>query len=90
MNFPGYFELTEVLLADLLVYPRFAITYGMEAIIPKYIGMPTIQTGMPNQENAELVIKDLDMVNELRESTAVRIASYQRHQVNSYNKWVKP
>ena len=52
--------------------------------------MPTIRTGMPNQENTELVFKDLDTVNELRESTAVRIASYQRRLANSYNKQVKP
>ena len=54
----------------------FAITYGMEAIIPTEISMPTIQSVVPEQENAELVLKDLDMVDELRESAAVRIASY--------------
>ena len=43
----------------------FAITYGMEAIIPIEIGMPTIRIGMPDQENTELVIKDLDTVDEL-------------------------
>ena len=62
----------------------------MEAIIPTEIGMPTIWSDMPEQENTELVIKDLDMVNELRESAAIRIASYQRRLANSYNKWVKP
>ena len=62
----------------------------MEAIIPTNIGMPTIQTDMPEQENAELVIKDLDTVDEMRESTVVRIASYQRRLANYYNKWVKP
>ena len=54
----------------------FSITYGMEAIIPTEIGMLTIRTGMPDQENAELVIEDLDMVEELRESAAVRISYY--------------
>ena len=52
--------------------------------------MPTIRTGMPKQENAELVIKDLDTVDELRELAAVRISSYQRCLANSYNKRVKP
>ena len=37
----------------------------MEAIIPTEISMPTIWTGMPHQENAKLVIKDLDTINEL-------------------------
>ena len=41
----------------------FAITYGMEVIIPTEISMPTIRTSMPEQENAELVIKDLDTVD---------------------------
>ena len=45
---------------------------------------------MLDQENAELVIEDLDMVDKLRESAAVRIASYQRRLENSYNKQVKP
>ena len=62
----------------------------MEAIIPTEIGMPTIRTDMPKQENSKLVIKDLDMVDELRELAAVRIASYQRRLENSYNKRVKP
>ena len=68
----------------------FAVTYGMEAIIPTEIGMPTIQSDMPEQENTELVIKDLDTVDELGESAAVRIASYQCRLANSYNKRVKP
>ena len=68
----------------------FAITYEMEAIIPIEISMPTIRTNMLEQENAELVIKDLDTVDELRESAAVRIASYQCRLENYYNKRVKP
>ena len=68
----------------------FAITYRMEAIIPTEIGMPTIRSDMPEQENIKLVIKDLDPVDELRESIAICIASYQRRLENSYNKQVKP
>ena len=67
----------------------FAITYGMEAIIPKKIGMPTIRTNTPEQGNTELMIKELDTVDELRESAAIRIASYQRRLERSYNKRVK-
>ena len=68
----------------------FAITYGMEAIIPTEIGMPTIRSDVPKQENAELVLKDRDTVDEMRESVTVCIASYQRCLVSSYNKRVKP
>ena len=62
----------------------------MEAIIPTEIVMPTIRSDVPEQENAELVLKDLDMVDELRESAAIYIESYQRRLANSYNKRVKP
>ena len=52
----------------------FAFTYGMEAIIPTKIGMPTLRTGIPENE---AVTKDLNMIDKLREVAAVRITSYQ-------------
>ena len=52
----------------------FTLTYGMEAIVPIEIGMPALRTDLPEQSNAESVIKDLDTVDELREAAAVRIA----------------
>ena len=75
-------ELSEVLWAYRTIARKptgispFAITYGMETIIPIEIGMPTTRTDVPEQGNADLVIKDLDTVDELRESAAIRIASY--------------
>ena len=68
----------------------FSITYGMEVIIPREIGMPTIWTDVPEQGNVDLVIKDLNTVDELRESAAIRITSYQLQFASSYNKRVKP
>ena len=62
----------------------------MEVIIPTEIGMPTIRKNVPEQENAELMIKDLDIVDKLRESAAICIASYQHRLASSYNKTVKP
>ena len=62
----------------------------MEAIIPTEIGMPTIRSDIPEQENTNLMVKDLDTVDELRESTKIRIASYQRRLEIFYNKRVKP
>ena len=62
---------------------------GMEAIIPTEIGMPTIHTNTFEQWNIELTTKELDTVDELRESAAIRIASYQRRLERSYNKRVK-
>ena len=61
----------------------------MEAIIPTEIGMPTIRTDVAEQGNTYLMVKDLDTLNELRESAAISIASYQRRLANSYNKRVK-
>ena len=49
----------------------FALTYGMEAIIPTEIGMPTLRTEIPEEVNAAVVTKDLDMTNKLREAAAV-------------------
>ena len=68
----------------------FAITYGMKGIIPTEIGMPTILTNTPEQGNIKLMINELEIVDELREPAAIRIASYQRRLKRSYNKRVKP
>ena len=52
--------------------------------------MPTIRADVPEQGNADLMIKDLNTIDELRESAAILIASYQRRLASSYNKRVKP
>ena len=62
----------------------------MEAIIPMEVGMPTIRTNVPEQENAESIVRELDMIDELWESATIRLASYQRRLANSYNKRVRP
>ena len=54
----------------------FALTYEMEAIIPTEIGIPTLQIEILEKANAEAVIKDLYIVDELREAISMRIASY--------------
>ena len=61
----------------------------MEAIIPTEIGMPTLRTKIPEEANAEVVTKDLDMTNELCEVATMRIASYKQRLTNLYNKRVK-
>ena len=43
----------------------FALTYGMEAIIPTEIGMPTLRYEVPKTANAEAISKDVDIVDEL-------------------------
>ena len=68
----------------------FTLTYGMEAIVSTEIGMPTLQTDIPEQSNTEFVIKELDMADDLREAAAMRIASYHHRLANLYNRRVKP
>ena len=43
----------------------FALTYGMEAVIPTEIGLPTIRTATPELENAESIARELDVSDEL-------------------------
>ena len=89
-------ELPEVLWAYKMIVRRpidispFALTYEMEAIIPAEIGMPKLQIDVPKQLSTETIVKDLDIVDELREIAAVRIASYHRRLANLYNRRVKP
>ena len=70
-------ELPEVLRACRTIARRpigispFTLTYGMEAIVPTEIGMPTLRTDISEQSNAETVIKDLCMAGELREVAVV-------------------
>ena len=59
--------------------------YGIEAIIPTKIGMPTVQAETPEKANAEALVKDLDTTDELREAAAVCIASYQQRLANLHN-----
>ena len=67
----------------------FALTYGMEAIIPTKIGIPTIRTTTPASENEGSMIRELDTSDELREAAAIRVTSYQRRLANFYNKRVR-
>ena len=67
----------------------FALTYGIEAIIPTEIRMPTLRMEVPRTAKAEVISKDLDMVDELREVASIRIESYQQRMENLYNKHIK-
>ena len=62
----------------------------MEAIIPKEICIPTRQTEIHEKANAEAITKYLDMTDELRAATTMRIASYQQRLTNLYDRHVKP
>ena len=61
----------------------------MEAIILIEIGMPTLQTEIPEVDNTKALTKDLDMTYEIREAAVVHMASYQQRTTNLYNMWVR-
>nr|CAN78757.1 hypothetical protein VITISV_035650 [Vitis vinifera] len=69
----------------------FALAYGMNAVIPTEIGLPTIRTdaAKQNDANAELG-RNLDWTDEVRESAAIRMANYQQRASAHYNRKVKP
>ncbi|RVW91250.1 hypothetical protein CK203_031748 [Vitis vinifera] len=69
----------------------FALTYGMDAVIPTEIGLPTIRTDAAKQEDANTELgRNLDWADEVRESAAIRMADYQQRASAHYNRKVSP
>ena len=87
---PGVLWAYRITSRKLIGVSPFALTYGMEAIIPTEVGMPTLRTEIHGKINAEAITKDLDMVDKLREAVAIRIALYQQKMTNLYNRRVRP
>ena len=55
----------------------FSLTYGVEAVIPLEVGLPTLRLEEYDQENNELMLaKDLDLAQERRDLVMIRLASY--------------
>lgn len=69
----------------------FALTYGMEAVIPTEIGMPTAKMVVQDQmnENQELEIH-LDWADKVRRNATIRMTSYQQKAIAHYNKKARP
>ncbi|RVW15435.1 hypothetical protein CK203_094701 [Vitis vinifera] len=57
----------------------FALAYGMDAIIPTEIGLPTIRTeaGRQDDANAELG-RNLDWADKVRETASIQMVDYQK------------
>uniref|UniRef100_A0A2N9G1K5 Reverse transcriptase domain-containing protein n=1 Tax=Fagus sylvatica TaxID=28930 RepID=A0A2N9G1K5_FAGSY len=69
----------------------FALSYGVEAVIPLEVGMPTIQTtDFIVETNEDNLRKDLDLLEERRDLVVVRLASYQQRIRREHDKNVKP
>ncbi|GKE59383.1 hypothetical protein Tco_1498568 [Tanacetum coccineum] len=68
----------------------FSLTYGMEAVIPAEISMPTLRTAEvdPTQNNEALEI-NLDLLEERREQAAIREAKSKAKMEKYYNSKVR-
>ena len=69
----------------------FVLAYGMDAVIPTKIGLPTIRTEAVKQDDASMELgRNLDWADEVRESAAIRLAYYQQRASAHYNRKVRP
>jgi hypothetical protein len=65
----------------------FSLTYGVEAVIPLEVGLPTLRSEEYDQENNDLMLaKDLDLAQERRDLAMIRLASYQGDLKKRYGK----
>ena len=68
----------------------FSMTYGVEAIIPLETGFPMLRTDAFTLDgNDKLLGKNLDLIEERRESAMVRLAYYQHKLKQGYDTNVK-
>ena len=69
----------------------FALAYGMDAVIPTEIGLPTVQTETGPQEDADMELgRNLDWTDEVRETSSIRMADYQQRAATHYNCKARP
>ena len=55
----------------------FALAYGVEAVIPLEVGLPTTRTTeFDAEENEDNLRKDLNLLEERRDMATIRLASY--------------
>jgi hypothetical protein len=69
----------------------FSLAYGLKAIIPLEIGLPTLRTSEWEPKRNDLAQSQaLDLLEERREHAMIRLASYQQQLKKGYNKNVRP
>ena len=69
----------------------FALAYGMDAIIPIEIGLPTIWTEAgPQDDTNEELGRNLDWADKVRETASIRMADYQQRASAHYNRKARP
>ncbi|KAM2672917.1 hypothetical protein EV2_014255 [Malus domestica] len=68
----------------------FSLAFSLEAIIHPNIIMPSINTLLPSiEQNNKEMATNLDLAEERREQTIIRIVAYQQQLIFSYNKRAK-
>ena len=68
----------------------FSLAYGVEAMIPVEVGIPSLRRNTYNQEeNFALQRYELDLFEEKRDLATLRIASYKRRPERYFNSKVK-
>uniref|UniRef100_A0A2N9ERC7 RNA-directed DNA polymerase n=1 Tax=Fagus sylvatica TaxID=28930 RepID=A0A2N9ERC7_FAGSY len=69
----------------------FRMTFGSEAVVPVEIGLTTLRTSVyDDQQNAEQLRLNLDLIDEVRETAEARMKRYQEKMARHYNSKVKP
>uniref|UniRef100_A0A2N9JAP2 RNase H type-1 domain-containing protein n=1 Tax=Fagus sylvatica TaxID=28930 RepID=A0A2N9JAP2_FAGSY len=69
----------------------FSLTYGVEAVIPLEIGLPTIRTEYYDPvTNETSLATDLDLAEERRDSALIHLAAYQNGLRRIYKKRINP
>uniref|UniRef100_A0A2N9I023 Uncharacterized protein n=1 Tax=Fagus sylvatica TaxID=28930 RepID=A0A2N9I023_FAGSY len=69
----------------------FALAYGVEAVIPLEVGLPTTRTTeFDVDENESSLRMDLNLVEERRDMATIRLASYQHQMKRGYDKNIRP
>ncbi|GJS08450.1 reverse transcriptase domain-containing protein [Tanacetum coccineum] len=68
----------------------FSLTYGIEAVIPAKIGLPTHRTSKLNEKTNDQELRlNLDLLEERREIAVIREARYKQQVEKYYNKKVR-
>ncbi|XP_042387717.1 uncharacterized protein LOC121979788 [Zingiber officinale] len=68
----------------------FHLVYGGEAIIPVEVGVESDRVQRYDEDNVEWRQLELDLVDEARARTAVRLTSYRQRMRQNYNRRVIP
>ncbi|XP_074360368.1 uncharacterized protein LOC141700525 [Apium graveolens] len=68
----------------------FMLTYGYEAIVPVEVGSGSLRRDRCTEEDVEVNQRlHLDLLEEMRENSQLRLAAYQHRVARYYNKTVK-